>query len=68
MNKEELMPMFTEFGDVHDLVIIKHRITNEHAGCAFVTFCTRASADKAIVALHDKRVLPGVSPPEYSCD
>lgn len=60
MNKDELLPMFKEFGDVYSLSIIKHRITNEHAGCAFLTFYTRAAADKTIAALHDRRVLPGM--------
>ena len=68
MSKDELMPMFTEFGDVFNLLIIKHRITNQLAGCAFLTFHTRAAADRAIAALHDKRVLPGVSHPKYTCD
>lgn len=61
MNKEELLPMFREFGEVYNLSIIKHRVTNEHAGCAFLTFFTRAAAERAITALHDKRVLPGVN-------
>lgn len=60
MNKEDLLPMFEEFGEIYSLSIIKHRVTNEHAGCVFLTFFTRAAADKAIAALHDKRVLTGM--------
>lgn len=60
MNKEELLPMFKEFGEIYSLSIIKHRVTNEHAGCVFLTFFTRAAAQRAIAAFHDKRVLPGM--------
>ena len=30
-------------------------------GCAFVTFCKRESAERAMEELHDKATLPGVS-------
>lgn len=35
-------------------------MTGTSRGCAFVTYCQKADADKAIAGLHDGRTLPGM--------
>jgi hypothetical protein len=41
--------------------LLGHICSVFHSGCAFVTYCTKASAEIAQQELHDKTVLPGVS-------
>ncbi|KAG5186506.1 hypothetical protein JKP88DRAFT_346522 [Tribonema minus] len=59
MESDALLPLFSEFGDIFDLTIIRDKQTGVHRGCAFLTFCTRASAEAAIQALHGNRKLAG---------
>ena len=53
--------IFTEFGEIHTLNILRDRETNVSRGCCFVTFYTREAAYNAKAKLHNLRVLPGVS-------
>lgn len=60
---EQLRPIFEQFGEVYELAVLRDRYRGTSRGCAFVTFCTRASAMGCIDALHDQRTLPGMSHP-----
>ncbi|CAM9655730.1 unnamed protein product, partial [Phaeothamnion confervicola] len=63
MDETALRPILQEFGDIFDLAVIRDKQTGVHRGCAFVTFCQRASAEACIAALHGQRKLPGAQNP-----
>lgn len=63
MTEESLRPMFSEFGPIYDLAIIRDKQTGHHRGCAFLTYTTKAAADKALEALHNKYKLPNAQNP-----
>lgn len=63
MDEDALRQYFTEFGEIFDLSIIRDKITNSHRGCAFLTFTTKAAAEAAIEALHNKCKLPNAQNP-----
>lgn len=63
MSEEELKPIFSEFGQLYELLVLRDKATGNHKGCAFVTYCTLESAEKAQRALHGNKVLPGMSRP-----
>eukprot|EP00005_Dracoamoeba_jomungandri_P014559 CAMPEP_0174275330 /NCGR_PEP_ID=MMETSP0439-20130205/59763_1 /TAXON_ID=0 /ORGANISM="Stereomyxa ramosa, Strain Chinc5" /LENGTH=486 /DNA_ID=CAMNT_0015367421 /DNA_START=8 /DNA_END=1468 /DNA_ORIENTATION=+ len=63
MNEQALMPMFTEFGEVIDLTIIRDRNDGSHRGCCFVTYPSRAEADLCIAAYHNQKILPPMQKP-----
>ncbi|XP_063901322.1 CUGBP Elav-like family member 1-B isoform X2 [Zophobas morio] len=56
--ESELRALFEEFGEIFECTILKGR--EGPKGCAFLTFCKRVSAEKAIEELHDKKRLPGM--------
>ncbi|CAM9136088.1 unnamed protein product [Discosporangium mesarthrocarpum] len=57
MNEDDLRPVFEEFGEIFDLAVIRDKVSGLHRGCAFLTYCSRPSADAAIAALHGQRRL-----------
>merc|ERR1712150_119049 len=59
-NEHEAREIFTEFGDIHTLNILRDRETNVSRGCCFVTYYVRESAIIAKRALHNTKVLPGM--------
>ncbi|VDL90157.1 unnamed protein product [Schistocephalus solidus] len=61
MTEADILPMFEEFGAVSDLLVLRDKLTGIHKGCAFVTFCDRDAAQRCQEALHEKKILPGVS-------
>jgi CUG-BP- and ETR3-like factor len=63
MNEDDLRAMFSEFGDVVEVAIIKERKTGQSKGCCFVRYATRRSADACIEALHEKRTMPPATHP-----
>lgn len=53
-SEDDLRNLFSEFGDIEDLVIIMDRETNRSKGFGFVTFVNDADADAAVSALNGK--------------
>lgn len=63
MNETDLKKFLEDYGPIHDLNILRDRSTGVSKGCAFVTFCTRKDALDAQMALHNLKVMPGLSHP-----
>lgn len=61
--EEDVRNLFREFGPIHQVEIIRDRMTSESKGCCFVMFYERKSALDAESALHNKKVLPGMRHP-----
>ena len=51
---DDLMALFSEYGEVEEAVIITDRATGRSKGFGFVTFVNDADGDKAIAELHEK--------------
>ncbi|XP_024086418.1 CUGBP Elav-like family member 1 isoform X4 [Cimex lectularius] len=63
MDEAELTKMFSEFGRVHQINVLRDKVTGQSKGCCFVTFYTRKSALDAQNALHNIKTLPGMHHP-----
>jgi RNA recognition motif-containing protein len=63
MDEEALRPVFAEYGPIFDLTVIRDKGTGQHRGCAFLTYTTKAAAETALDALHNKRKLPKAQNP-----
>ena len=50
----DIRRLFEAYGDIQHIVILRDKHTNEHKGCAFLTYANRSSADRAISAVHEK--------------
>lgn len=61
--EKDLKPYLAPYGTIHELSILRDKINMSHKGCAFVTYCSKASAELAQQELHDKTVLPGMTRP-----
>ncbi|KPJ06921.1 CUGBP Elav-like family member 2 [Papilio machaon] len=61
MDENDLRQMFEEFGRVHQINVLRDKMTGASKGCCFVTFFTRKAALKAQDALHNIKTLSGVS-------
>lgn len=61
--ESDLREVLEPYGPIHELIVLRDKITQAHKGCAFVTFYHRSSAEKAIAELHDKRTLGDSSHP-----
>ncbi|KPI92909.1 CUGBP Elav-like family member 2 [Papilio xuthus] len=60
MDENDLRQMFEEFGRVHQINVLRDKMTGASKGCCFVTFFTRKAALKAQDALHNIKTLSGV--------
>ncbi|XP_073990737.1 CUGBP Elav-like family member 1-B isoform X5 [Rhodnius prolixus] len=63
MDEVELTKMFSEFGRVHQINVLRDKVTGQSKGCCFVTFYTRKAALDAQNALHNIKTLPGMHHP-----
>ncbi|XP_050347050.1 CUGBP Elav-like family member 1 isoform X1 [Nymphalis io] len=63
MDENDLRLMFEEFGRVHQINVLRDKITGASKGCCFVTFFTRKAALKAQDALHNIKTLSGMHHP-----
>ncbi|OXB70751.1 UNVERIFIED_CONTAM: hypothetical protein H355_016597 [Colinus virginianus] len=57
MDDTALRPVFEEFGEVKEAVIIRDKTTNKHKNSAFIKMASIAGADAAIRGLNSSRVL-----------
>jgi RNA recognition motif-containing protein len=57
MEEAELTKIFSPFGAIKELIILRDRNSGMHKGCAFVTYNYRTAAVKAIEELNEKITL-----------
>lgn len=62
-DENDLRKLFDEFGPVHQINVLRDKITGQSRGCCFVTFYCRKSAVDAQNALHNIKTLPGMHHP-----
>ncbi|XP_063222569.1 CUGBP Elav-like family member 1 isoform X35 [Bacillus rossius redtenbacheri] len=63
MDENDLRKMFEEFGRVHQINVLRDKVTGQSKGCCFVTFFTRKAALDAQNALHNIKTLTGMHHP-----
>lgn len=61
--EDECRTLFSEFGDIYSLNVLRDKTDGRSRGCCFVTFYTRKSALEAQNALHNIRTLIGMHHP-----
>jgi len=63
MDESELREMFSKYGDISQLNVLRDKATGAHRGCCFVTFYTRKAAIMAQDELHGRHTLAGMHHP-----
>ncbi|CAG7908960.1 unnamed protein product [Brassica rapa] len=63
MTEDQLLASFQDFSIVHEVNIIKDKITRASRGCCFLICSSREEADKVVNGCHNKKTLPGASSP-----
>ena len=56
ITEEKLKELFSEYGEVSEVVIIKDKYSGRSKGFGFVTFADEESAKKAISEMNEKEV------------
>jgi RNA recognition motif-containing protein len=70
-SEDDLKALFSEHGDVEEVVIIKDKFSGRSKGFGFVTFVNEADAQKAVEALNEhelngrKLVVNVARPPKH---
>ena len=59
----ECRQLFSEFGEIHSINVLRDKQTGQSRGCCFVTYYMRRSALEAQNALHNIKTLPGMHHP-----
>jgi len=54
--EDTLKPLFTEFGDVETVKVIKDRFSGRSKGFGFIEMPSNSEAEKAILALNGNRI------------
>ncbi|RME79872.1 MAG: RNA-binding protein [Methanobacteriota archaeon] len=54
--EDELRELFSSYGDIEEVVVIRDRMTGRSKGFGFVTFANDEDADKAISEMDGKEV------------
>jgi RNA recognition motif-containing protein len=52
--------VFSAYGEVTDIYVMRDKITHESKGCCFVNFANRLDGENAIHALHGTMPFPSV--------
>lgn len=63
MDEDSLRAMFSEYGHIYQLSILRDKQTGQSKGCCFITFFTRKAALDAQNALHNMKTMPGMQHP-----
>uniref|UniRef100_A0A1I7S987 Protein alan shepard n=1 Tax=Bursaphelenchus xylophilus TaxID=6326 RepID=A0A1I7S987_BURXY len=61
--EKDCLELFTEFGKVYELNVLRDKASQQSRGCCFVTFYKRQDAINAQNALHNIRILPQMNHP-----
>lgn len=56
MTKEQLVELFSNYGEITESVLITDRFTGKSKGFGFLTFADDAMADKAIEEMNGKEI------------
>lgn len=62
-SEEQCKELFSEFGDIYNLNVLRDKASGSSRGCCFVTYFSRRSALEAQNALHNIKQLPGMHHP-----
>lgn len=63
MDEADLTKMFSEYGRVYNINVLRDKVTGQSKGCCFVSFFTRKAALDAQNALHNIKTLTGMHHP-----
>ena len=61
--EQEILNVFSQFGEIFDLQVLNDRLTGQSRGCAFLTFQLNSSAYECIDKFHGVKHLPGMAHP-----
>jgi len=62
-DESDLKDMFSSYGTIEDVTILKNTTDGSSKGCAFIKFETRSQAQNAIKSLHNSQTMEGCRSP-----